>query len=304
MGRFLTRTAVGVIIGLVIGLVLLAIFQKATSATILVIAGAVMGVVVQELVIYGRGVLASLRDLKPLRRVLGSIATEDSWIYVSAWRRDLRDLDHSRLYRNDPTLTNAPQIVGSALVYGYGDAIALSLIQRTIEKASWRSTSVFVEDTEQTFNIWGRSAVCIGAHNSKTREILAKFDNPYFGFEANYRIIVANGVPLIRNADGVGFRAGVTITPSRDSSWIDYGVILKLRDQYHPDKNVIVVAGIGDVGTAGAAYFLLSHYKDLPFDQDTFGVLVEVPSGYGSARRVAFTDVAKSFVLDARETLP
>ncbi len=83
----------------------------------------------------------------------------------------------------------------------------------------------------------------------------------------------------------------------RDSSEIDYAVILKLRDEYHPEKNILIIAGLGDTGTAGAAYYLLNHYKELPFDGDSFGVIIEVPSGYESARRIEFSKVSRLFDL-------
>jgi hypothetical protein len=83
----------------------------------------------------------------------------------------------------------------------------------------------------------------------------------------------------------------------RDSTDIDYAVILKLKDEFHPEKNVLVIAGLGDTGTAGAAYYLLNHHQELPYEQETFGVLIEVPSGHESARKVEFNQVSKSFDL-------
>jgi hypothetical protein len=151
------------------------------------------------------------------------------------------------------------------------------------------------EEPVSQLDYWGRSTICIGAHNSKTREILAKFKNPYFRFELNYRIIVKANSSYTENKAGIKFTNGVVGFAGRDSSNVDYAIILKLRDEYYPEKNILVVAGLGDVGTAGAAYYLLNRFKELPFEDETFGVLIEVPSGYESARKVEFSQVSRSF---------
>ncbi len=259
--------------------------------------GAFFGVFAEIFVDFAQNALQAKRLIHPLCRVLGTIAVEDSWIYISAWRRDLDDLSHSKLYRNDPKRLSQTTIVGSQYVYGKGDAIALSYVYQAIEKATKGKTHVTVEDSEQMLDYWDRSVICIGAHNSKTREVLAKFKNTFFRFDLNYSIIVkANSIPT-SNKTEVQFMQGVARSAGRDSSDIDYAVILKLKDEYHPEKNVLIVAGLGDDGTAGAAYYLLNHYKDLPFEEETFGVLIEVPSGYESARKVLFDQVSKSFVV-------
>jgi hypothetical protein len=143
---------------------------------------------------------------------------------------------------------------------------------------------------------WGRSAVCIGAHNSKTREILDKFHNPFFSFAENYNVIIKTSEAPISNKEGVEFYRGVIQKSAHDSSEIDYAIILKLQDEYQLQKDILIIAGLGDVGTAGGAYFLLTHYNEMPFEDETFGVLVEVPSGYESAHLVNFDDVASNFI--------
>jgi hypothetical protein len=99
----------------------------------------------------------------------------------------------------------------------------------------------------------------------------------------------------MKNKAGLQFIRGVIGYAGRDSSYVDYAIILKLKDEYHPEKNILVIAGLGDTGTAGAAYYLLNHFKELPFEDETFGVLIEIPSGYESARKVDFGQVSRSF---------
>ena len=293
----LTRIAIGVLLGFAVGIILLLILQEDVSGFVILVVGAFVGVFAEIFVDFADKAIQARRLTNPLCRVLGTIAVENSWIYISAWRRNLEDLEHSKLYRNDPKRLSQPIIVGSQYVYGKGDAIALSYVYQAIEKATKGKTHITVEDSEQMLDYWDRSVICIGAHNSKTREILAKFKNTYFRFELNYSIIIqADSVPRI-NKTGIQFVQGVTRSAGRDSSDIDFAVILKLKDEYHPDKNILVIAGLGDDGTAGAAYYLLNHFKELPFEQETFGVLIEVPSGYESARMVDFNTVARSFAM-------
>ena len=289
--------ATGVLLGFAVGIILFLTLQKDVSEFVILVAGAFAGVFAEIFVDFADKAIQAKRLINPLCRVLGSIATEVSWIYISAWRRDLDDLEHSRLFRNDPKRLSQPIIVGSQYVYGRGDAIALSYIYQAIEKATKGKTQIIVEDSEQMLDYWDRSVICIGAHNSKTREILAKFKNTFYRFELNYSIIIESSSVPTSNKTGVQFVEGVSRHTGRDSSDIDYGIILKLKDEYHPEKNILVIAGLGDAGTAGAAYYLLNRYKELPFEEDVFGVLIEVPSGYESARKIEFNKVSKSFDL-------
>lgn len=110
-----------------------------------------------------------------------------------------------------------------------------------------------------------------------------------------------NTNPSTQNKTGIKFVEGVSRIKGRDSSNVDYAVILKLKDEYHPENNILVIAGLGDTGTAGAAYFLLNNYKELPIEDEVFGVLIEVPSGYESARKVEFNQVSKSFVISPQK---
>lgn len=297
-----TSIATGLSVGFVAGILInVFLLKQNASSYMLLVAGAILGVFMEVFVKFIFDAIQDKQLINPLFRVLGNIATEDSWIYVSGWRRDLQDLEHSKLYRNDSGRSTQPMIMGSEFVYGKGDAIALSYIYQTIEKATRGKTQVTVEDSEQMLNYWGRNVICIGAHNAKTREILGKFKNPFFRFEMNYSIIVESNGAIMNNKDGKRFIDGVNGTMGLDSSYIDYAIIVKLRDEYHPDKNILIIAGLGDNGTAGAAYYLLNKYKELPFEKEEFGVLVEIPSGYESARIVDFNKVSKSFDLSVPE---
>jgi len=68
------------------------------------------------------------------------------------------------------------------------------------------------------------------------------------------------------------------------------------KDNFHDNQKVIfVIAGIGPAGTSGAAYYLLTHYKELAKLGEEFGILIQVPSGYQSAKKVNFDEVANYY---------
>lgn len=284
---------VGLAIGFIVSVSFMLYFGINTNEYWLLGIGALLGVVFQVLYEAIDGAVKSLRQLSPLRKLLGTLAIEDSWIYISAFRVNLKN---STLYRNDPNTSTPARIVGSEYVYGKGDALALSYLFHVLEKGKIGKVSSTVQDSEQTADLWGRSAICIGAHNFKTREIMTKFTSCQLLFNSNFTEIINRNYPVKINSDGIKFYRSVRKKNLGDGLDFDYGVILKIKDEYHPDKNILIVAGLGDMGTAGSAYFLYKHFDQLPYNQEEFGVLIEVPSGIESARKVEFDQVSKTYV--------
>lgn len=299
--RFLSKISFGILLGFVVGCGLFILLHKQLSNNIIILISAFLGVFAEIFIKYLEELTIIIKSLNPLQQALGSLSNDNVCIYLSAWKRDLADIDHFRLIRNDALemSTNQkeqPLIIGSQFVYGRGDAIALSYIYQVLEKGGRNKREISLEDSVQMIGAWGRSAICIGAHNSKTREILNKFQNTFYTFSENYSVIIKNSDIPIKNSEGIEFRNGVFRKFVNDSSDIDYAIILKLVDEFVPTKTIFIIAGLGDIGTAGAAYFLLSHFTDLPFQNDTFGVVIEVPSGYESARLVDFNKVAQLYI--------
>jgi hypothetical protein len=225
------------------------------------------------------------RNTHPFRIMVGSMDEGKNYICVSPYFRDVHDLEHSRLYRYNKDKLEMPLIIGTTYLFGRGDAQALALIYSALNKYLGHEIEL-IEDW-QAIEKWNRNMICIGAHNSKTREILSKFDDTFYKFANNYGVIIksskeeTNG-PLIK-----------AIYPKRgdDSSIIDYGLIIKLADEYNkPEKTIFIIAGIGDLGTAGAAYYFSNHFEKLPIHDKKFGVIIQVPSGIESAKCVKFED--------------
>jgi hypothetical protein len=290
--------SLGLGLGLIIGIVLSTISDSKDLTLLAIVAGAILSVVIEKIFDFGRSFTQEYKNTLPLKKILGNIASDKSVIYVSPFYRDTNNPDQSKLYRYERDRISLPLIAGTQYVYGKSDALAMSLVLATIQKVT-RTSHFLIEDDWQALEKWGRASICIGAHNAKTREILEKFDSTFFRFAANYSSIVKDSeFGKFTDDHGVTSIPAVFQKKISDSSIIDYGIILKLRDQFHSNKEpIIVIAGIGDWGTAGAAYFLLSHYLKLPFDKDEFGVLIQVPSGYESARIVEF-DKVSDYILE------
>lgn len=287
--------------GIGLGVALLAILNSSNQLTwVAVLSGAILSVVIERIFDFTKTLIEEFRDTHPLRKILKTITTEDAVIYFSPFFRDLDHPEQSTLYRNDRERQELPVIAGTQYVVGKGDAMALSFIMSTIQRVASKDHKIDLEEDWLALDKWGKNAICIGAHNAKTREILEKFKNTFFRFRFNYSVIVKDTLdPKFSKQSEMNFVPAVYPKKAPDSSVIDYGIILKLKDQFHANnKPIFIIAGIGDWGTAGAAYYLQNHFIDLPLNDETFGVLIEVPSGYQSARKVDF-DTVKDYLVEA-----
>jgi len=287
----------GIIFGLTGGITLVLLNSSNDAIVIALVAGAVLSVIIERVFDFSQTIVQEYKSTHPLRKILGTLASDDAFIYVSPFYRDVGRPEESKLYRYEKDRVDLPLIRGTQYVYGRGDALALSYVLACIDKNRPKSHLLLVEDDWQALEKWGKSAVCIGAHNAKTREILAKFSDIFYKFCLNYKAICRADM-LTSQVENQGRVYVPAIYPRKtgDSSVTDYGIILKLKDEFHSNNSsILVIAGIGDWGTAGAAYFLSTRFKELPYDKDVFGVIVEVPSGYQSARLIDF-DSASDFV--------
>jgi len=66
----------------------------------------------------------------------------------------------------------------------------------------------------------------------------------------------------------------------------DYGLIMKVKPDNLPQKIWIIIVGIGETGTSGAAWYLSTHWKEIyhEFKDKEFGIIIKVKEGIdGSA---------------------
>ncbi|MDY6331049.1 MAG: hypothetical protein SPL52_06055 [Fibrobacter sp.] len=67
----------------------------------------------------------------------------------------------------------------------------------------------------------------------------------------------------------------------------DYGVIVKITDEI-TDSVQICIAGLGESGTTGAAYFFANRWKELEkkFGKADFGCVIEVSNLYDPSAKM------------------
>jgi hypothetical protein len=276
--------------------------QSATSGWAGLIIGAVLGVIVAVGFDWAAKAVDQILARRPLNKVLGPLATEATTIYIPPLKRPL----DSPLFRLDPTTSSieSTRILGTELMAGWWDTIALSLIYATLLKAGKNASTIYINrDSTLDRGQWGKNMVCIGAANARTRAVLDSFQNTYFAFDNDFNAIVARPASHITDSSAIIDGREVVVRYQNKVRCIDgkdYGLILKLKDEARDEGNrIFIIAGLGGDGTAGAAFYLWRNYEKLAALGDTFGVLIETTSGYESARRVEFDSVAISVPIRA-----
>jgi hypothetical protein len=71
----------------------------------------------------------------------------------------------------------------------------------------------------------------------------------------------------------------------------DHGILLRIKNPYHPDHFLFVCAGLGEWGTSGTAYYLFTHWKKLykKHKQQDFCKIIEVNIGSDESAREIFS---------------
>lgn len=287
----------GVIVGLFIGN-LTNPTQSLTSGWSGLIVGAILGVLFAIVFDWIPKAANQITERRPLNKVLGPLIGDMVTIYVAPFKRPL----DSALFRLDPTsssIENTP-VVGTDLVVGWCDTLALSFIYAALLKAGKAPDTILINrNPTLDYGQWGKNIVCIGAANAKTRAVLESFHDACFAFDDDFSSIVIRPalpeveLPIVIDGQEITVRYSAKV---RRRPGKDYGIILKLKDEVLDErKRVFIVAGLGEDGTAGAAFYLWRHFEKLATKGDPFGVLIETTfAGYESAKEVVFDSVATS----------
>jgi hypothetical protein len=270
--------------------------QSLTSGWPSIISSALLGVMFALFFGWLSKISAQITVRRPLNKVLGPLVGDLVTIYVAPFKRPL----DSSLFRLDPTPSSieSTPVVGTERVVGWCDTLALSFIYATLLKAGKAPATILInQNPTLDYDRWGKSIVCIGAANAKTRAVLESFHNARFAFDDDSSSIVIRPAPSEVEKTIIIDEREITVRhllKVRRRPGKDYGIILKLKDEVLDEHNrVFIVAGLGEDGTAGAAFYLWRHYERLATKEDPFGVLIETTSaGYESAKEVVFDSVA------------
>jgi|ERR1035437_7098448 hypothetical protein len=119
---------------------------------------------------------------------------------------------------------------------------------------------------EQVLNNWDGTFICFGSSDSniKTFDIESLNENNLYKYEMG-----TNGYRCF-NIAGEKY----TIDNTGDA-----GILLRLRNPYHPGDKLFICAGIGEWGTSGSAYYLFKNWRKLykRFGADTnFALILRV----------------------------
>jgi len=110
-----------------------------------------------------------------------------------------------------------------------------------------------------------------GLNNLKTKDILQSKENLFYDFNIN--------------------RSDPCIISKKDKKTFfidhnnDHAFIIKIVPKNFPNRTWISVAGLGEWGTSGAAWFLAKNWKNLPKSK-SFGVIVKVRFGQDESAEI------------------
>jgi hypothetical protein len=106
-----------------------------------------------------------------------------------------------------------------------------------------------------------------GLNNFKTSEILDSSQNRFYIFSTNSTVTIVNKMDLNKSfaVDGV----------------YDYAIIIKIKNRLFPSRVQICVAGLGEWGTSGGAWFLSNKWKEIrkKVGSKEFGAVIKVKGG-------------------------
>lgn len=129
---------------------------------------------------------------------------------------------------------------------------------------------------EEVIKNWKGSFICFGSSDSniKTFQIENLPENSLykFGFNDNgYRCFNVLGNEYSISPEG------------------DVGILLRMKNPFHPEHRLFICAGIGEWGTSGSAYYLFNNWKSLykKYKSDNnFIILIRVESKSDESVRI------------------
>ena len=111
----------------------------------------------------------------------------------------------------------------------------------------------------------------LGGHNNlKTGDILSHDENRFFNLHSNKIVVKKEQGKIFSMQDGY-----------------DFGIIIKIIPKSFPNRVWIAVAGLGEWGTSGSAWFLSKNWKRLPKNK-SFGLIVKTKIGQDESAEIIY----------------
>ena len=119
-----------------------------------------------------------------------------------------------------------------------------------------------------------------GLNNHKTKDILESEENIFFDFAGDPLGIITKKEP----------EENYTIDRIHD-----YAFIIKVVPKSFPDRTWIAVAGLGEWGTSGAAWFLARKWRKIKkiAENKEFGLIIKVRGGKDESAQIVYQYVKK-----------
>lgn len=118
-----------------------------------------------------------------------------------------------------------------------------------------------------------------GNNNLKTRDVLDSDQNTFFEFD------------LLEGSANIFSKKDSDKKFSIDNKH-DYGFIIKIIPKSFPNRVWICIAGLGEYGTSGAAWFFMKNWKKLPKNKP-FGFIIKTKFGQDESAELVYKEVEK-----------
>lgn len=265
--------------GLIMGFVIAFLFLPETKSELFWI---IIGVVATIIAEYLLRSWEKFREQTSMGKLLGPIYSLNAkcTIFITEY---WRNIGKDNIYLHD----KRTKVRGTSRLMGSGDSTALPYIFGLLMKAGKSSSEISTIKSYIDYKTeWDSNFICIGGLTNKvTEKLITNYKDrlPYY--------FSKGGNSIIKNY-------GSKEKYLRGNSEHDYGMIIKIKGLNNPNKVLFVVAGIQDLGTAGAAYYLFNNIEKLAtkYGNDDFGLIIGVKREIGekSTFEVNFDEISKS----------
>lgn len=196
---------------------------------------------------------------RPLSKIMGSLADNRKTTVIAVPKLYSNTEDHKlkRLCDKNERI-NWP--VTSPL-FAENDAEAMMYAYNILLKCGKKVETLKIKsDAEVTGDEREGDTLCIGAgSNAITKDVLTTI-NPHITFE--------QGVGRTPAGQPFKFFGSAIIDRKTKERWTtssthDFGLIIRLKNPNNQDANVMILAGLGPIGTAAAGYYLSTHWKKI-----------------------------------------
>lgn len=273
--------------GLLSGIIIVyLIIPETSSASFWTLSGVLLSFIFGSGGLYLKNLWKRFRKQSSLGKLLGPIYDIGGTctIFVSEY---WRDISKGNLFRYD----KSDELVGTSRVMGTGDSTALPYIYGLLMKAgkSYKELSI-VKSYIDFKGEWSNNFISIGGLTNKvTARLMGSYRDrlPYYFSEDGNWIIKDYG----------HYKRYLEVDNNHD-----YGIIIKLTGLNHTNRVLFIIAGILDLGTSGAAYYLFDHASELAdrYRNDDFALVIGVKKEIGdkSAFEVNFEEKSRVFIIN------